>query len=332
MSSTLEEFGRDVVKYAKEARKQGRITAPPESDDGMPEIVSIGIPNQWSIVGKDDFVATSSTQKKLPAGLYTFGRSEIGWHFLKREINIDEILRFPDSVADQVVSEIEHFWTLKDEFKKYGFLHRRGIIFYGPAGAGKTFVVQQIVRDVIARDGIAFSMSVIPGEFDSILKLFREVEPARHIVCIFEDIDAIIDSHGEEETLSLLDGENQIDDALNIATTNYPERLDKRIVARPRRFDRVIKIDMPSKEVRKIYLQHKLKNEITEDELEKWVNMTSGFSFAALADLVISTRCLGNDLEKSVEALKNLMIKKSSNEYDFQTTGNFGFGGEDGEI
>jgi len=30
---------------------------------------------------------------------------------------------------------------------------------------------------------------------------------------------------------------------LNLATTNYPEQLDRRFVARPRRFDRVVRID-----------------------------------------------------------------------------------------
>ncbi len=42
------------------------------------------------------------------------------------------------------------------------------------------------------------------------------------MVCIFEDIDAIVQEHGEDELLALLDGEARIDYVLNVATTNYP--------------------------------------------------------------------------------------------------------------
>ena len=62
------------------------------------------------------------------------------------------------------------------------------------------------------------------------LKVFREIEPNRSIIYIFEDIDSIIEHHGEDEILSVLDGEMQVNKVLNIATTNYPERLDRRIV------------------------------------------------------------------------------------------------------
>jgi ATP-dependent 26S proteasome regulatory subunit len=56
--------------------------------------------------------------------------------------------------------------------------------------------------------------------------------------------------------LSVLDGENQVDKVLNIATTNYPEKLDRRLVGRPRRFDRLIYIDMPNHVVRREYFKY----------------------------------------------------------------------------
>lgn len=59
------------------------------------------------------------------------------------------------------------------------------------------------------------------------------------------------------------------------------------MVARPRRFDQVIKLETIPAEARRAYLATKVLN-FGPDELEKWVEKTDGLSFAALAELVIS--------------------------------------------
>ena len=58
--------------------------------------------------------------------------------------------------------------------------------------------------------------------------------------------------YAESEYLSLLDGENQIGNVVYVATTNYPEKLDKRFTDRPSRFDVVQKISMPNEDGKKI--------------------------------------------------------------------------------
>jgi hypothetical protein len=78
------------------------------------------------------------------------------------------------------------------------------------------------------------------------LQMLRAVEPERQVVGILEDVDALIERYGESEYLSLLDGEAQVDNVVYVATTNYPERLDARIVDRPSRFDTIRYIGMPS--------------------------------------------------------------------------------------
>ena len=133
------------------------------------------------------------------------------------------------------------------------------------------------------------------------------------------DIDAIIKAlgkDGESELLTLLDGENQIDHVLNIATTNYPEILDKRITSRPRRFDRFVRIEVPSAEIRRAYLMEKLKDADARD-VDEWVEATEGFSFACLAECIISVQCLGNSFESTIERLKKMLHKNvSSHEFD----------------
>ena len=153
------------------------------------------------------------------------------------------------------------------------------------------------------------------------MAVYRRVEQNRQIVCIFEDIEAIIKEYGEAKILSYLDGEHKINKVLNIATTNYPELLDKRIVGRPRRFDRVVKIDNPSEEDRKNYFETKMdkKSSVT------WAKKTEGLSFAALAELIISVKCLDKDFTETIELLRNMQDRTPSST---DSTSEMGFGEE----
>jgi len=312
----LEEFGNcttEAGKPPKTGRGEGRIEECQPKEEYREENKLKR--NQWSIVSSGKYLASSLTIKSLRPGVYTFRDSPIGILICENPLNTDDLIGFPDTVSDNIEKEVDVFWDMGGPFRKYGFLHRRGYLLYGPAGSGKSCLVQRIIKNVINRNGIVFICSGSPGIASDGLKVFREVEPDRGIVCVFEDIDAIVSNWGEPEVLMLLDGENQVDKVINIATTNYPERLDKRIVARPRRFDRVIKIDMPNEKIRMVYF--KIKLGLNGDDIDKWVERTSGFSFASLSELVISVKCLGNDFEESITRLREITtVKRSSTEFD----------------
>lgn len=271
---------------------------------------------QWSVCGPNTYKPVSLTFPDLTRGIYQILMTQNnGIVFQKKDVCVDDLLSFPDSLSDKILTEIIKFWNSGDKFKEHGFLHRRGFLLHGPAGSGKTCLVQQIISNIINNNGLVFQCSTHPSLFNEGLSLFRKVEPTRPIVCLFEDIDAIIDEHGEDEILTLLDGERQVNFVLNIATTNYPEKLDKRLVARPRRFDRVIEIGMPSKVVRRMYFEKKLK--VASKEIDNWVNATDGFSFAACAELVISVCCFDKKFDDAINILREMMtINLSSHKYD----------------
>lgn len=268
--------------------------------------------NQWSSLSSYMFVASGNTIKAIPSGFYSLDRSNIGIIFNKQNLSVDDWLVFPDSLMNDILKEITAFWKKADLFEKYGFLHKRGYMFYGPQGSGKSILVQQILSGLIQEEGgIVLDGDTNPDLLVKAIEIVRQIEPHRKIICLFEDIDAIICRYGEEQLLSFLDGESNTNHVLNIATTNYPEKLDPRIVNRPRRFDRVIKINMPSEVMRRIYLAEKLKIE-DQEELTGYVNSTEGFSFAGLAELVISIKCFDKTFDEAVEILKKLMTKKKS--------------------
>lgn len=302
----LEDFGKstpDPEAERKEISLSNAEAAPPV--EAKQNDITL---TQWATIGSGEYMGVGPTKGILPAGIYVPFMTQKGVALKGIDIKVDDLLDLPDSLYNAIINEIDDFWTRGDKFKQFGFLHRRGYLLYGPAGGGKTSVVQQIINKIVSAGDVVFICSRPHDLVEGIL-CFRRIEPNRRVVCVFEDIDAIIRDHGEDRILALLDGENQIDRVLNIGTTNYPERLDRRIVARPRRFDRVIKIGMPSDNVRRMYLERKLG--IKGDELESWVEKSNGFSFASLAEMVISVKCLGNTLEDTVATLRKISQAKA---------------------
>ena len=272
---------------------------------------------QWVLGANGNFMAAPATAPTLPPGAYSVAHASDGIHIIRKDISVDSLLDFPDSKQDKIMQEIQTFWDNVEPFRRYGFLHRRGYLMYGPPGGGKSCLIQQIIKRVIGSGDVVFVMDCPPGLFRVGLQLFRSVEPDRRVVCVFEDVDSIIDRYGDDELLNLLDGDNQIDHALNLGTTNYPERLDPRIVGRPRRFDSIIKIGMPSKAMREAFFKKKLN--LDQEDIPKWVKASAKLSFAALSELVISVKCLGNDFDATVKKLREMADAKPNSKDDTAT-------------
>jgi hypothetical protein len=153
-------------------------------------------------------------------------------------------------------------------------------------------------------------------------KILRTIEPERQIIAILEDIDALTEKHGESEYLALLDGESQVNNIVFVATTNYPERLDRRFVDRPSRFDTLRYIGMPADSARRAYLHAKIGDDPVLDEM---VEQSDGFSIAHLRELVILTQCFGHPVGSALQRLRKTINGKPSSDRAPDAPG-FGFG------
>ncbi len=260
---------------------------------------------QWMISSAGRYQVCGQTLPQLPSGAYTCLVDNC-WNplFQARDLQVDELIDFTESLPSRILKEIDRFWTLGQRFARLGFLHRRGYLFYGKQGGGKSSLIHQIVAKVLAAGHVAFFCDR-PDFFIRCLERFRQVEPDRPVVCVFEDIDAMIANWGDSDLLQWLDGNHQVNKAVNLASTNYPEKLDRRIVSRPRRFDRILRIDSPDARLRQAYLARKVPEQDPE-ERRQWVEKTEGLTFAALAELIISVKCLENDFEETVKLLQEL--------------------------
>ena len=180
----------------------------------------------WAKVG-DAYFPADQTVDRLTPGQYSIEYSHNrGIYFAPKPVNLDDLLILPDSASEEIINNIKQFWNKEETFRKLGFLWKRGILLFGPAGSGKTSTVQLIIKDIIDRGGIAVYVKE-PKLTASGLEMLRKIEPTRPIIVVVEDIDAIQQMHGEADLLAMLDGDLQIDNVVFIATTNYPEKLDK---------------------------------------------------------------------------------------------------------
>lgn len=301
-----------------EDRKEAAIT----NDDG--DKIDITNVKMWATNGTD-FFATEKAVKTLTPGQYVVKYSDHhGIYFSQQEINLDDLLVLPDSNPEQVLETIDYFWNNEDKFRAHGFLWKRGILLWGPPGSGKTSTVQQLSKQIVDKGGITIYCDYPPNTAQG-LSLLRRIEPDRPIVVILEDMDAIIQRHGEADLLAMLDGEHQTDNVVFVATTNYPQDLDDRFINRPSRFDEIIKIGMPTAAARQYYLAAKNPRLLeSEGELNEWVNITDGFSIAHLKELIISVECFGKSADEAQARLRT-MIDATATMYSDSTNKTFGF-------
>jgi SpoVK/Ycf46/Vps4 family AAA+-type ATPase len=252
---------------------------------------------------KVNYYTEALERSTLGSGLYRMSAVRVGDEmvagFLPVEVTNDEPLEVDDSVQS-IAREMETFFNRREVFKKMGFSHKRGYLFHGPPGCGKSCTLRLLEKLFVEQfDGIVLfwdNGSAIAHYVEHI----REHEPLRPVMVVCEDIDNQIGQF-EESILEFLDGQKGLDNFVLVATTNNLDQIPSRIKDRPSRIDRLISIGKPSEETRFKYLAAVGVAEASARDLAK---RTEGLSIAQLKEIVVAVVCLEQPLAPVLERLK----------------------------
>lgn len=293
---------------------------PSRSDYGIARVQESGTPPppqvsavqnvdlcQWQISPNGVFRPAAKTVPQLSPGAYSTGIDAFGPYLTVQPLLADDIIELPESANVTVLAGIQKFWGASDRYLQHGLVFKRGVLLWGPPGSGKTVTIHLLAKDLIARGGIVLFCGA-PNLMLMLLSDVRRIEANRPLIVVLEDIDEIISNNGEHSILSMLDGENQTDNVVYVATSNYPERLGARIVNRPSRFDERVFVGMPSLAARVAYLQKAGSNgsQITASVALEWAHLTDGLSIAHLRELIAAVRCLDQDFADVLKRLKSM--------------------------
>ena len=198
-------------------------------------------------------------------------------------------------MKESIRSEFKQFLDSEERYGQLNISWRRGALFIGPPGNGKTHCVRALVKDLGVP--ILYVQSLSHNRFTSEQlwqQVFQRARKLRPCVLVLEDLDSLVNDGNRSFFLNQLDGFEQNHGMIILATTNHPEQIDTAIVDRPSRFDRKYHFDLPATNERRLYLDSwlkKLSDETgwQETEIGAVVDATSDFSFSYLKELVISS-------------------------------------------
>lgn len=289
---------------------------PDSMPSATPDMTAVGggeSHSTWAHSG-ETFWPTAPGCLKIPVGVYRMDiHPNLGPTFTSVRNDTDSLVALPDSESEKVLEEIAQFKKLRPKFQRHGFLYKRGIFLWGPPGSGKTCTLQQILRMLMQEHDSIAVMVDNPHVGTQCLQKLRQIEPLRQVVAVLEDLDALVAQYGETPYLSLLDGESQVDNIVYVATSNYPEKLDRRFLDRPSRFDTLRYIGMPTPAARRAYLQAKVP-ELTQIELQDYVKHTDKYSIAHLRELIVLTQCFTYSLPDAIARLNDQRINRPNSE------------------
>ena len=222
------------------------------------------------------------------------------WHKSKelfaaiRSATFDNLI-LRGSLKDEIQNDLERFFASREVYENYRIPWKRGILFIGPPGNGKTHTVKALINRL--RQPCLYIKSFkhqYSTEHENIRQVFARARRTTPCLVVLEDLDSLVEGKNRSFFLNELDGFAANTGVVILATTNHPEKLDPAILDRPSRFDRKYYFELPGAAERAAYLaawNERLQPELrlSDPALEIVAGQTEGFSFAYLKELFLSS-------------------------------------------
>ncbi len=206
--------------------------------------------------------------------------------------------------AKEELKEIVDFLKNPKKYQKAGAKVPKGVLLYGPPGAGKTLLARAVAGEAnvpfFSASGAEFMEMLVGLGAAKVRDLFKKAKASAPAIIFIDEIDAIGKKRGlgvtgghqeQEQTLNQIltemDGFDKDTNVIVIAATNRPDILDPALL-RPGRFDRKVFVGKPTLEERlEILKLHAKDKKLTKDvDLEGLARRTAWFVGADLENIL----------------------------------------------
>lgn len=249
-------------------------------------------------------------------------------NFIKMEKKFEwDDLILADNIKRDIRHNILNLIESREIYHKNGLTIKRGIVLSGPPGTGKTSLFKVLCSQ------IPWTVCwVTPKHLESAKKVSQIISMCRDLaptVILLEDLDLYASDRSSNgnpallgELLNQLDGVQENTDIITIATTNNKEVLEKALLDRPGRFDRVIEFPLPREEERAKMLKV-FSNNLVNESLPFFKTIveeySKKFTGAQVRELVNMAVIYAVD-DKSYDSDHKLILKEKYFEQAVSTT------------
>ncbi|GAD52626.1 cell division protein FtsH [Halarchaeum acidiphilum MH1-52-1] len=196
-------------------------------------------------------------------------------------------------------------WPLDypDVFESMDLDSAKGVLLYGPPGTGKTLLAKAVANEAnsnfISVKGPELLNKYVGESEKGVREVFEKARSNAPTVVFFDEIDSIAGQRGQNQSdsgvgervvsqlLTELDGIEDLEDVVVVATTNRPDLIDSALL-RPGRLDRHVHVPVPNEEARRAILDvHTERKPLADDvDLDRIARRTEGFVGADIEALV----------------------------------------------
>ncbi|RMZ82508.1 hypothetical protein DV737_g1979, partial [Chaetothyriales sp. CBS 132003] len=203
-------------------------------------------------------------------------------------------------LKEDLLATIQRFFSSRDYYKKLRVPWKRGLIFHGPPGNGKTVSLKATMHTLYERSPPVPTLYVkslvsFSGPEHSISQIFSRARREAPCFLVFEDLDSMITPAVRSFFLNAVDGLSENKGILMVGSTNHLNLLDPGLSKRPSRFDRKYLFPDPNKSQRVRYCEY-WQRKLKDNEEIKWPDILNdgfarimvGFSFAYMQEAFVS--------------------------------------------
>lgn len=209
-------------------------------------------------------------------------------------VDEDEIV-LPKDFRASILDYLDGFFGASDTGGVIGAPPSRGVLFVGQPGTGKTLMVRHLLSRFSSLRRFIFmndSAGLTDHDDNGFVYLVRELcSSERPAIVVIEDIDRLFDAGTvtPQFLLNVLDGLfSPPGQTLWVATSNDPSGVERNLLDRPGRFDRVWVFPQPAFPQRVELVRRFSPWPVKEDQLSLVAELAGGLSGAHLREVCIS--------------------------------------------